>query len=148
AIDWLNRAEQVLPGTHALPVHRSPCWRALGNNEAADADMVRARTIPITSAVDHFWHGFAHDMRGNEARRKKDLKAENYFYRQEIAESAPFLQLRPDHFWGYFNWANCHMQLNEKPDWYDALIGYTACIRLQPDLAWPYNNRGTVHLRL
>jgi serine/threonine protein kinase/tetratricopeptide (TPR) repeat protein len=148
AVDWLNRAEQVLPGTRALLVHRAPSLDRLGNKDAARADMDKALTIPPTSAVDHFWHGFANHLRGDEALRNKDVKAAHDFYRLELAEYAAFLQLRPDHFWGYFNWANCHAQLNEKPDLYDALIGFTACMRLRPDFPWPYNNRGTVHLRL
>jgi tetratricopeptide (TPR) repeat protein len=148
ALDWLNRAEQVLPGTRALRVHRAPCWTRLGNNAAAQADVNQARAIKPTFAIDHFWHGFAHHLRGDEALRAKDVKAANDFYRQEIAEYAACLQLRPDHFWGYFNWANCHAQLNDRPDLYDALVGYTSCIRLRPDFPWSYNNRGTVHLRL
>jgi tetratricopeptide (TPR) repeat protein/tRNA A-37 threonylcarbamoyl transferase component Bud32 len=148
AIGWLDRAEKILPGTRALHVHRAPCWTKLGNHAAAEADMEKARAIPPTSAVDHFWHGYADHLRGDEARAKKDFKAANEFYRHEMAEYAAFLQLRPDHFWGYFNWANCHAQIYERPDQYDALIGYTACMRLRPDFPWPYNNRGTVHLRL
>jgi tetratricopeptide (TPR) repeat protein len=148
AVAWLNRAEQVLPHTRALHVHRAPCWARLGNREAERADMERAAVIPPTSAVDHFWHGFAHHLRGDEALARKDVKAANDYYRAEMAEYAAFLQLRPDHFWGYFNWANCHAQLNERPDLVDALIGYTACMRLRPDFPWPYHNRGTVHLRL
>ncbi len=31
---------------------------------------------------------------------------------------------------------------------HDALIGFTACIRIRPDFPWPYNNRATIHLRL
>jgi tetratricopeptide (TPR) repeat protein len=148
SVAWLDRAEHILPGTRALHVHRAPCWKKLGNSQAAQADMDQARDIKPTSAVDHFWHGFAHHLRGDEALRKHDVDAAKDFYRQEIAEYAAFLQLRPDHFWGYFNWANCHARINEAPDLYDALIGYTACIRLRPDFPWSYNNRGTVHLRL
>jgi tetratricopeptide (TPR) repeat protein len=148
ALGWLNRAEQVLPGTRALRVHRAPCWKELGDRAAEKADMEQALAIVPTSAVDHFWHGFANHLRGDDARKKGDLKAAQDFYRLEIAEYAAFLELRPDHFWGYFNWANCHVYLNEKPDLYDALVGFTACIRLRPDFPWPYNNRGTVHLRL
>jgi tetratricopeptide (TPR) repeat protein/tRNA A-37 threonylcarbamoyl transferase component Bud32 len=148
AIDWLGRAEQVLPGTRALRVHRAPCWAALGDSAAEKADVAQARAIPPTSAVDHFWRGFAHHLRAEEAHLKNDLKAAREAYRQEIEEYAAFLRLRPDHFWGYFNWAVCHAQLNERPDLYDALVGFTACIRLRPDFPWPYNNRGTVYLRL
>jgi tetratricopeptide (TPR) repeat protein/tRNA A-37 threonylcarbamoyl transferase component Bud32 len=148
ALDWLNRADQVLPGTRALRIHRAPVWTELGNSEAAQADTAQAQAITPTTAVDHFWHGFAHHLRGDEAKRSKDDKAAHDWYRQELAEYAAFLQLRPDDFWGYFNWANCHVQLSEQPDLQDALIGYTNCMRLRPDFPWPYNNRGTVHLRL
>jgi tetratricopeptide (TPR) repeat protein len=148
AMEWLTRADQVLPGTRALHVHRAPCWTRLGNHEAAEADMNQAKAIEPTSAVDHFWHGFSHHLRGDEALRAKDVKSAHDFYRQAIAEYAEFVQLRPDEFWGYFNWANCHAQLNERPDLYDAIIGFTSCMRLRPDFPWPYNNRGTVHLRL
>ncbi len=148
ALGWLNQADQVLPGTRALLVHRAPCLTRLGDTQAAEAGMNKAKTIPVASAVDHFWHGFSHHHRGEEASRKKDVKTANESYRKEIEEYAAFLQQRPDHFWGYFNWANAHAQLHQRPDAYDALIGYTACIRLQPDFPWPYNNRGTVHLRL
>jgi tetratricopeptide (TPR) repeat protein/tRNA A-37 threonylcarbamoyl transferase component Bud32 len=148
ALEWFNRAEQILPGTRVLRVNRAPCWAKLGNADADRADIEQAKVIPPTSAVDHFWHGYADHRRGDAARGKKDLKAAEESYRHEMVEYAAFLQLRPDHFWGYFNWANCHTQLNERRDLYDALIGYTACIRLRPDFPWPYNNRGTVHLRL
>jgi tetratricopeptide (TPR) repeat protein/tRNA A-37 threonylcarbamoyl transferase component Bud32 len=148
AITWLERAEKVLPGTRALHVHRAACWGRLGKQAASEADLKKARAIVPTSAVDHFWHGFAHHLRGDQALRQKDVKAAHEFYRLELAEYAAFLRLRPEHFWGYFNWANCHVQLNERHDLHDALIGYTACMRLRPDFPWPYNNRGTVHLRL
>jgi tetratricopeptide (TPR) repeat protein len=145
AIDWLGRAEQILPGTRALYVHRAQCWAKLGNSEAERADLERARAINPTSAVDRFWHGYANHVRGDEARRKGDSRAAQDFYRKEVAEYAAFLQQRPEHYWGYFNWANCMVQLG---DLHNASIGFTACIRLRPDFPWPYNNRGTVHLRL
>jgi tetratricopeptide (TPR) repeat protein/tRNA A-37 threonylcarbamoyl transferase component Bud32 len=145
ALDWLGRAERVLPGTRALHVQRAPCWGVLGNAAAAKADEDRAQAIAPTSAVDRFWHGFAHHLRGDAALKKRDVKTAHEFYRKEIAEYAAFLQLRPDDFWGYFNWAVCSAQLG---DLHGALVGYTACIRLRPDFPWPYNNRGTVHFRL
>jgi tetratricopeptide (TPR) repeat protein/tRNA A-37 threonylcarbamoyl transferase component Bud32 len=148
ALGWLNRAEQILPGTRALRVYRAPCWGLLGDRAADQADVKRALATPPASAVDHFWHGFATYQRGGEARARKDLKAAHDFYRLAMAEYAEFLRLRPDHFWGYFNWANCHAQINERADLYDALIGFTACMRLRPDFPWPYNNRGTVLHRL
>ena len=144
AIGWLNRAEQVLPGTRAVYVQRAACWGVLDDREADKADIKRAEAIEPTSAVDRFWRGFAHHLRGDEAARKNDPKAAQEFYRKEVAEYAAFLQLRPDHFWGYFNWAVSLVSLN---DLEDAAIGFTTCTRIRPDFPWPYNNRGTIHLR-
>jgi tetratricopeptide (TPR) repeat protein/tRNA A-37 threonylcarbamoyl transferase component Bud32 len=148
AIDWLNRAEQILPGTRALYANRAQCWGTLGDAEAGKADVEQAKSIPPTSAVDHFWHGYADHRRGDEAKARNDGKAAQGFYRQEVAEYAAFLQLRPDQFWGYFNWAVCQARLVEAHDLHDDLVRFTACIRLRPDLPWPYNNRGTIHLNL
>jgi tetratricopeptide (TPR) repeat protein/tRNA A-37 threonylcarbamoyl transferase component Bud32 len=148
AIDWLNRAEQVLPGTRALYANRAQCWGTLGDADADKADVERAKSIPPTSAVDRFWHGYADHRRGDEAKARNDARAAQGFYRQEVAEYAAFLQMRPDQFWGYFNWAVCQARLVEAHDLHDDLVRFTACIRLRPDLPWPYNNRGTIHLNL
>jgi tetratricopeptide (TPR) repeat protein/tRNA A-37 threonylcarbamoyl transferase component Bud32 len=148
ALAYFNRAEKVLPGTRALYVNRAACWGKLGNKKADRADMARARAIPPTSAVDRFWHAYADHLRGDQALGKGDVKGAHAFYRKELASYAAFLQLRPDRFWGYFNWAVCHSRLGDPADLHDALVGFTASIRLRPDYAWPYNNRGTVHLRL
>jgi tetratricopeptide (TPR) repeat protein/tRNA A-37 threonylcarbamoyl transferase component Bud32 len=145
AIDWLGRADQILPGTRVVYANRAPCWGVVGDAEKDRADVERARGIVPAAAVDRFWHGFADHLRANEARGKGDLKSAQDYYRKEVAEYAAVLQLRPDHFWSYFNWANCQAELN---NFHDALVGYTACIRIRPDFPWPYNNRGTIHLRL
>jgi eukaryotic-like serine/threonine-protein kinase len=144
-VDLLNRAEKVLPGTRALHVYRAPLWGKLGDRAADRADMDRARAIPPVSAVDSFWHAFASHLRGEEALRQGDSEGARRHYRQAVAEYAGFLRLRPDHFWGYFNWAFCLVQLG---DLHNALVGFTACAHLRPDFPWPYNNRGTVYLRL
>jgi tetratricopeptide (TPR) repeat protein len=145
AIGWLDRADQVLPGLRVTYTNRSQCWGVLGNKAEAEADVQRARAIKPSSAIDHFWHGFAHHLRAAEARRKGDRKGAQDFYKQEIAEYAALLQLRPDNFWGYFNWANCQLELGNLQD---AVIGFTACSRIRPDFPWPYNNRATIHLNL
>jgi tetratricopeptide (TPR) repeat protein len=148
AIEWYKRAEQILPGTRALRVQRAPCWARLGIKEAEKTDMEEAKKIKPVLAVEHFWHGYANHLRGEAALAKNDVKAAHEWFRKGIAEYAAFLQERPDHFWGYFNWANSHAYLNDRADLYDALVGYTACMRLRPDFPYPYNNRGTVHWRL
>jgi tetratricopeptide (TPR) repeat protein/tRNA A-37 threonylcarbamoyl transferase component Bud32 len=145
ALDWLNRADQILPGMRVIYVTRADCWNELGNKAESDADAKRALATRPTSAIDHFWHGFAHQHRAELARRKGDLKGAQDSFRLAIAEYAALLQLRPDHFWGYFNWAHCQVDLGNL---HDALIGFTASIRIRPDFPWPYNNRGTIHLRL
>jgi tetratricopeptide (TPR) repeat protein len=145
AIDWLNRAEEAVPHSRALHAHRAPFWDQLGDSRAARDDRDRADAIKPTSAVDRFWHGYDEYSRGEGLLRKGDRKAAEGPIRAAIADYAAFLQLRPDHYWGYFNWAYCHVLLG---DLHDALVGFTACIRLRPDFPWPYNNRGTVHLRL
>jgi tetratricopeptide (TPR) repeat protein/predicted Ser/Thr protein kinase len=145
AVDWLNRAEKVLPGMRTLYAQRGGFLESLGQPEAAQEDYQRARAVKPGAAIDHFWHGYAEHVRGQaESSRGEEEKARAH-YRQEIAEYAALLEQRPEHFWGYLNWAAAKMQLG---DLQDALIGFTTCIRLRPDFPWPYNNRGTVHLRL
>jgi tetratricopeptide (TPR) repeat protein/tRNA A-37 threonylcarbamoyl transferase component Bud32 len=146
AIDWLDRANNALPGTRTFYANRSACWGRLGNQKAGEADRKQALAIKPTSAVDRFWHGVADQMRGNQALATKDFKAAQEHYRKGIGQYAAFLELRPHSFWGYFNWACCHVHIGgDGLD--DAQVGFTACIRLRPDFAWPYNNRGTIHLR-
>src|SRR5262249_2209573 len=102
AVDWLNRAERILPDTRVLYVKRARCWGTLGDRAADAADTRRAGVIAPTSAVDHFWHGYDNHERGDEARARNDAKSAQEYYRMEIAAYAAFLRLRPDQFWGYF----------------------------------------------
>ncbi len=145
AIDWLNRADQILPRMKTLYTHRSGFYYILGNREAADADLRLAKSLQPESAVDHFWHGYAEHVRGEGARSRGETAKAHEHYRLEIPEYAALLQQRPDHFWGWLSWAIAKVQLGELQD---ALIGFTKCIQLRPDFSWPYNNRGTTHLRL
>jgi tetratricopeptide (TPR) repeat protein len=145
AIDLFDRADRVLPGMRVVYAKRCECWGTLGDKEKDEADKAKAQAIKPTSVIDHFWHGFADHVRAAKARGNNDPKGAQELYRKEIAEYAAVLQLRPDHFWAYFNWANCMFELNS---YHDALVGYCACIRVRPDFPWPYNNRGSVHLRL
>jgi tetratricopeptide (TPR) repeat protein/tRNA A-37 threonylcarbamoyl transferase component Bud32 len=145
AVDLLNRANKAVPGTKAFYAHRCACWGKLGDQARDLEDKKRADAIEPTTAVDHFWHGYAHHLRGNQALRKRDRDAAEKWYREELDEYAAFLRLRPDHFWGYFNWSHAHLLLD---DLQEALFGFTACIHLRPDFPWSYNNRGNILLRL
>jgi tetratricopeptide (TPR) repeat protein/tRNA A-37 threonylcarbamoyl transferase component Bud32 len=145
ALAWLDRAEAVLPGTRALHAHRSDFHRILGQQQACEADIARARGISPDSAIDHFWHGYAERLRGEAAASAGDPTRARQHFQQEIAEYAALLQQRPGHFWGYFNWAATQMQVG---DLNNAVIGFTACIHQRPSFPWSYNNRGTALLRL
>jgi tetratricopeptide (TPR) repeat protein/tRNA A-37 threonylcarbamoyl transferase component Bud32 len=146
AIEWLNRAEQVLPNTRVVRVRRAASWERLENKAEYHADMAKAGLIkPTSSAVDRYWHGYADHLRALDARNKKKPQEEAEFFRREIAAYAAFLEQRPEHFWGYFSWALAQAEVRQL---HDAMIGFTACIRLRPQFPYPYNNRGTVHLRL
>jgi tetratricopeptide (TPR) repeat protein/tRNA A-37 threonylcarbamoyl transferase component Bud32 len=145
AVDLLNRANKAVPGTKAFYVHRCACWGKLGDRARDQEDKKRADAIQPTTAVDHFWHGFAHHLRGNQALRNRDRDAAEKWYRDELDELGIFLRLRPDRFWGYFNWSHAQVQLD---DLQEALFGFTACIHLRPDFPWSYSNRGNILLRL
>src|SRR5262249_61482048 len=114
-------------------------WGKPGTAEAGRGDIKGAESIEPPSAVARFWRGIAFHLRGEEARRKGDNKAAQDCFRQEVAEYAAFVQLHAENFWGYFNWAVCLVSLN---DFDDAAIAFTTCIKLRPDLPWPYNNPG------
>jgi tetratricopeptide (TPR) repeat protein len=145
AIDLLNRANKAVPDTKTFYARRCAWWGKLGDQARDKEDKKRADAIEPTTAVDHFWHGFAHRLRGDEALGKRDREAAATWYREELDEYAAFLRLRPDHFWGYFNWSLAHLKLD---DLREALFGFTACIHLRPDFPWSYNNRGNILLRL
>ncbi|HMF20262.1 MAG TPA: protein kinase, partial [Gemmataceae bacterium] len=140
AIAWFDRAAKILPDTRAVYARRAGSWGRLGNKEADEADIAKAKSIQPTSAVDRYWHGYAHHVRA-QLHPEKAV----YWLGEELKEYAAFLLLRPDHFWGYFNYALCKAHLGDR---YDAMIGFTNCIRIQPDSPWPFNNRGTMHLLL
>jgi tetratricopeptide (TPR) repeat protein/tRNA A-37 threonylcarbamoyl transferase component Bud32 len=142
---WLDRAEKLLPPTRTLPARRSVFWKALDNTEAAQADSRRAEETRPDSAVDHYWLGVTERTLGEAAKARGDTVAAQEHYRRALAAYAALLRLRPDHFWGYFDWAACQLRLGNPQD---ALIGFTTCAHIKPDAPWAYYNRGTVHLQL
>jgi tetratricopeptide (TPR) repeat protein len=145
AVDWLARAENLLPPTKTFYARRSECWKALGDAAAAAADARRAEAIQPTSAVDRFWHGVADRLLGDAARGRGDAKQAALHYRKALEEYAAVLRLRPDHFWSYYECAACQVRLGNLPE---AIILFTACVHIKPDAPWPYYNRGTLNLQL
>lgn len=145
SIDWLNRAEKILPPTKALFVWRGGYYETLGDKTASKADFDRAAKIEATSAVDRFWHAFADYRRAEDALQKGDGKAAGNFFRLAATGFAKVIEVRPENFWAHFSWATCLPRLG---DGYGALVGFTACTQINADVPWPYNNRGTIHFQL
>jgi tetratricopeptide (TPR) repeat protein len=138
---WLDRAEKYLPGTLILAKRRAVYRKASGLAETPEMDQ---RTKGAASAVDHFWSGVDARFAGESAKTPGDAKEAQKQFRAAVTEYAALLQMRPDHFWGYFEWATCQLRLGNAAD---ALIGFTVCTNLKPDAAWPYYNRGTINFQ-
>jgi tetratricopeptide (TPR) repeat protein/tRNA A-37 threonylcarbamoyl transferase component Bud32 len=145
AIGWLDRAERLLPPTKALYVRRAGLKERIGDTAGATADSEKAKATPPDSPVDHFWHGVAERLRGEEALKRRDTRAAQDHFAKARAEYAALLQARPEHYWGYLEWAGCHARLKNLPE---ALVGYTAGIRLRPEVPWAYSNRGGINLQM
>jgi tetratricopeptide (TPR) repeat protein/tRNA A-37 threonylcarbamoyl transferase component Bud32 len=145
AIKWLATAEKLLPPTRMFYRRRSEFWKTLGDTAAAQADVERAEQIKPDSVVDRFWNGVNEHQLAEAERRRGNLKGMQERYKSAIAEYAALLRIRPDHYWTYFDWAWCQMQLSEP---YGAIVGFTTCIQLKPEISWPYYNRGNVFWQL
>jgi tetratricopeptide (TPR) repeat protein len=145
AIGWLDRAERLLPPTKALYVRRAGLKERIGDAAGAAADSEKAKAIPPDSPVDHFWHGVAERQRGEEALKRRDARAAQDHFAKARTEYAALLQARPEHYWGYLEWAACHTRLKNLPE---ALVGYTAGIQLRPEVPWAYSNRGAINLQM
>jgi tetratricopeptide (TPR) repeat protein len=137
---WLERAEQYLPGTRILAKRRGQYRKALGEPETPEAGQGAASAA---TAVDHFWSGVEAWLQVQEGTAGK--AEEQRQFRAALAEFTLLLRMRPDSFWGYFEWAYCQLRLGNTAD---ALIGFTVCTHLKPDAPWPYYNRGTLHFQL
>jgi tetratricopeptide (TPR) repeat protein/tRNA A-37 threonylcarbamoyl transferase component Bud32 len=154
-VRWLDRAEALVPSTKALYVLRNAIKRnTLGDPKGAEADARRAEQITPTSPLDHWWHGFAAELRAETASRARDAETDkaakdrhNKIAQEEFRQAknayAAVLQARPEHFWAYFQWATCEHWLRNDSE---ALVGYTVCIQLRPGLPWPYHDRARTHL--
>ncbi len=145
AIEWLATAEKLLPPTRMLYRRRSEFWKTLGDTVAAQADIERADKIEPNSVIDRFWNGVNEHQLAESERRRGNLKGMQDRYKSAIVQYAALLRIRPDHYWTYFDWAWCQMQIGEP---YGAIVGFTTCIQLKPEIPWPYYNRGNVHWQL
>jgi tetratricopeptide (TPR) repeat protein len=135
-LDWLDRAGAVLPPTRTLHAKRAFYRSALGEAEAAQTEQDKAEAITPGTAVDHFWQGVVERLLGEADRARNDEKQAEQHYRRAAAAYVEVLRLRPDHFWGYFEWANCQFRLKAPQE---ALVALTAWTHIKPDAPWPYS---------
>jgi tetratricopeptide (TPR) repeat protein len=105
AVDWLNRAELLLPPTKALFVFRGAYFENLGDMKSAEADLQQAAKIQPTCAVDRFWHAYADSRRADKARQDGDAKSVADFLRKAITGFASVVEMRPENSWANFAWA-------------------------------------------
>jgi tetratricopeptide (TPR) repeat protein/serine/threonine protein kinase len=145
ALDWLDRADKILPGMRTLYTRRAEFHKILGDEQASQADEKRFLSMKWEAAVDNLWHANAEIKRGDKANREGNWFEAQKHYREAVASCAVVLRQHPDHFWAYFWWAIAKLKLGE---FQDALIGFTECVRSKPKFAWSYNNRATAHLNL
>ena len=146
ALDWLDRADKILPGMRTLYNARTVFHKILGDEQAFQADEKRALSIKWEAAVDNLWHANAEIVkRGDKANREGNWIEAQKHYREAVGSCAVVLRQHPGHFWAYFWWAIAKLQLG---DFRDALIGFTECTRIKPKFAWSYYNRGMAHLSL
>jgi tetratricopeptide (TPR) repeat protein len=145
AISYINRANQVLPGTKAYHVMLASFLKVLNEEGAATAELEKGNLITPTIAVDRFWHAYADMLRGNAALIKQDGRAASASYRQAATGFAKVLEASPGRFWNHVSWANCLSLLGDR---YGAVVGFTNAIHLRPDVGWIYANRGLIHLQI
>lgn len=145
---WLDRADQVLPDTRFLHLRRAQIHQDMGNAEAAQQERSRGLEIDPTSVVDRFWDAISHHQDAVAAKAQGKLPEARQLLLAACSDYAELLRIRPDHFWAYFDWAACQVLFDDPGSLQNAIVGFNTCIQLQPQVAWPYYNRGLAYYRL
>jgi serine/threonine protein kinase/tetratricopeptide (TPR) repeat protein len=133
ALTLLDQAATIdgLESAAALCQDRANYLESLGYVEQARAARERAEAAPPTSARDHYL------LASHHASRRQ--------YAEALAELKKALQLRPEHYWSWFNQGHCHYEMQD----YALAVGdFTACIALWPSFGWGYLNRALALERL
>jgi tetratricopeptide (TPR) repeat protein len=125
-IDRLEKARAVDPQLPAAFYHdRARLLSALGQEEEAAKDRIRAGQMPLRTSRDHYLLGTY-------------LLALHQPDRAEGSLSRA-VALDPRQFWTWFALGICHSDQGRHSD---AAADFGACTLLVPQLAWPYLNRG------
>jgi tetratricopeptide (TPR) repeat protein len=135
ALVYLDRARTAHQPTRAYYAMRGACRKALGDQEAARADLQRIRDTPPSMAIDHFLLGQAAMLVG-----KKNLAVKSF-------EAA--LHLEPTHQWSLLCMGACLNDYGQAPEDYAASVGlFTGYIFHAPDRAIAYAWRGIAYSHL
>jgi tetratricopeptide (TPR) repeat protein len=125
-LDRLEQAQAIDPQPPAAFYHdRARLLSALGREDAAAKDRIRAGRMSLRSARDHYLLGTF-----LLALRQPD-RAEDSLSRA--------VALDPRQFWTWFALGLCHSDQGRHSD---AAADFGACTILVPQLAWPHLNRG------
>ncbi len=125
-IERLEQARAIDPQLPAAFYHdRARLLSALGREDDAAKDRIRAGQMPLRSARDHYLLGTF-------------LLALHQPDRAEVSLSRA-VALNPRQFWTWFALGICHSDQGRHSD---AAADFGACTILVPQLAWPYLNRG------
>ncbi len=125
-IQRLEQARAIDPQLPAAFYHdRARLLSALGREQDAARDRLRAGQMPLRSARDHYLLGTF-------------LLAQHQPDGAEVSLSRA-VALDPRQFWTWFALGICHSDQGRHSD---AAADFGACTILVPQLAWPYLNRG------
>jgi serine/threonine protein kinase/Flp pilus assembly protein TadD len=108
----------------ALETDRAAYRDRLGDAAGAAAGREKLRSIPATSAHDHYLLAMAH------AREQK--------YAQAVAHLNDAVRLNPRDYWAWMQRGLCHQEMGQTVL---AVGDFGTCVGLRPDFAWGYYNR-------
>jgi tetratricopeptide (TPR) repeat protein len=132
ALAYLDKAGAGHEPTTAYFSLRARCRGALGDKEAADADLQLARATQPTLGLDH-------DLLGQAGLDAKDKDV-------AVREFEEALRLEPTHYWSLMKLGQSFNDLGEGPADYAAAVAvYTGCIMKRPDFAPAYRYRAVAH---
>jgi serine/threonine protein kinase len=121
------------PGTtpRLLWEERGKLQAWLGNASAAQDLAQKAQAIPLKTAQDLYWSGADLFFSGRLQRASERLDEA--------------VRLDPKHFHAWFLLGNCHYNAGR---YAEAAQVCGTCIALEPEVFWPWNNRGLAHGQL
>ncbi len=127
AVRILERAARVRAPSRIYYLRRAEYREAAGDHPGAEEDRRRAEqsSLAPVSAVDDF-------LEGESAYRRHE-------YRAAVSAFHRLLMARPEHFWGHYLLALCHLKTHRPAE---AQAELTICQATRPGFVWPYLLKG------